>query len=157
MTFDPAKWAAATQILTPLAAPETAVFLNTYSGDGVTKPWNGLTFARNGWTTVDLSQHIPTDAKSVFLQGLLIISHGTNNETANLTINLRPPSSTEAGTNYEGQVIEFEAGGGQRSPFAAWVSVENARFQFLWNSNSLGTWPDWSAFAVNLTLQAFTR
>ncbi len=158
MPFDPTKWASAQEILTPTGPPPTAIFINTYNGYGVTIPWNGYIYGKNAWTTVDLTPHIPADAKAVFLQGILIITHGANVETADLTINLRPPSSPEAGANYEGQTIEAMVGGGQRSSFAAWVSVENGKFQFWWNATtSPGNWPDWSSYGVNLTVQAFTR
>jgi len=155
--FDPSKWNTSTEVLTAKGVPVYPVFLNTYTGDGVTTPWNGKLFTRGAWTRVDLSAHLPADAKSVFLTGILIITHGTNVETADLTINLKPPSSPENPGNYEGQVIETMTFGGQRSPFASWVSVEDGKFDFYWNAPIQGAWPDWSSYGVSLQLQAFTR
>jgi hypothetical protein len=157
VTFDPTKWIAASEIVVPVGAPPTAVFLNSYTGAGVTTPWNGVIFTRGAWTTVDLSAHIPSNAKAVFLQGILIITHGSQPETADLQINLRPPSSTEAAGNYEGQTVEAAVGGGQRSPFSAWVAVEDGKFQFYWFTPTYGQWPTWSSYGVNLTVQAFSR
>jgi len=157
MTFDSEKWACASEILFWKGSPKTAVFFNTYSGDGVTTPWNGLLFTRGQWTRVDLSEHIPLDAKAVNLGGLLIITHGNQQETANLTLNVKPPSSNENPANYEGQVIEVWTGGGQRTNFATWVAVEDAKFDFYWNVNQLGTYPEFSSYGINLNIVGFAR
>ena len=155
--FDITKWAVALQFLFPLGPPSYPVFLNTYTGDGVTVPWNGKVFTKGAWTTVDISDVVPEDTKAVCMQGILIITHGTTEETADLTINLKPPSSTENPLNYEGQVIETMVLGGQRSPFFSCVAVENRKFQFYWNTNTPGTWPVNSSYGVSLQIQAIAR
>ncbi len=158
MTFDASKWVCAEQVYVPKGPPPYPVFLNTANGIGVTTPYNGKIFARNAWTRVDLGDLVPEDCKAVFLTGILIITHGTSGETADLTINLKPPSSTENPLNYEGQVIEPFTGGGQRSPYASWVGVENRQFDFWWNAGpAFGSYPDWSSYGVSLQLQQFAR
>jgi hypothetical protein len=157
MTWDPTKWVQAEQVYVPKGPPPYPVFLNTYTGDGVTTPWNGKIFTRGAWTRVNLGDMVPDDCKAVFLTGILIITHGTTVETADLTINLKPPSSTENPLNIEGQVVETQVGGGIRSPFASWVGVENKEFDFYWSTPSLGVWPTYSSYGVSLQIQQFAR
>lgn len=157
MTWDASKWVAAQEIFIPSGPPNYPVFLNTANGIGVVTPYNGRIFTRQAWTRIDLSGVIPPDAKAVFLQGILIITHGQSPEIADLAVNLKPPSSPENPENYEGQVCEADISGGQRSPFAAWVGVEDGKFDFWWKTNSNGPHPQWSSFGVSLTLQAFAR
>lgn len=47
--------------------------------------------------------------------------------------------------------------GGQRSPFASWVGIENGQFDFYWNAPVSGSWPDWSSYGVSLQMQAVAR
>lgn len=157
MTYDPSRWRLSCEIQTPIKEGPTVVFFNSATGLGITTPWDGKTFARGAWTSVDVSQHIPTDANAVFLQGILIITHGMNNEVADLQISLRAPSSNLSMGNYIGQVVEPHLGGSQRSPFASWVPVENGRFHFGWFTPTYGPHPAWSSYGVNLVIQAFTR
>lgn len=155
--FDITKWVLATQLLFPLGPPPYPVFFNTYTGDGVTVPWNGKTFAKGAWTRVDISDMVPADTKGVCLSGIMIVTHGTTEETADLTINLKPPGSTENPLNYEGQVIEASIGNGQRSPFYSCVAVEGQKFDFYWNSNTPGTWPTNSSYGLSLQIQVIAR
>jgi hypothetical protein len=158
MTWDATKWVEAERVYVPKGPPPYPVFFNTYNGIGVTIPWNGKLFTRGAWTRVNLGDMVPDDCKAVFMTGILIITHGTNAETADLTINLKPPSSNENPLNYEGQTIEAMVGGGQRSPYASWVGVENKEFDFYWNTTQLnGNWPDWSSFGASLQIQQFAR
>lgn len=125
------------------------IFLNTYTGVGAT---------RNTWTTVDLSEIVPSGTKSVCLDGILIITHGTSSETADLMVHFRKPSETyEYG--YIMQTVETAVGSGQRSNASVWVSLdENRCFQYKWNTQyPVNSYPSYSSYGLNLTLTAYIR
>ena len=126
-----------------------AIFVNTYAGIGVA---NGV------WTRVKVADWgIPADAKSVFLAGLLIITHGTTAQTCNITITFRAPDNTLTAGNYIGQTIEAATGGGQRSNMATWTPVKNGEIEFLWQRGTTGQWPTECAYAINLSAQSYVR
>lgn len=155
--FDPNQWFCGSQMLVPKGPPLGLVFFNTATGDGIVTPVYGRTYPRGVWTRINLLDKIPSDTKAIMVAGLLIITHGLASETSDLTINLKPPSSPENPLNYEGQVIEPFTGGGQRSPFFSVVGVENGEVDFWWNVQQLGTYPDYSSYGVNLTVQGIIR
>jgi hypothetical protein len=127
----------------------TALFINTAANYGA-EP--------NVWHDLDVcALGVPADVKAVFLQGMLIITHGTTGETANLTIAFRSPTSTMDAGNYIGQVIEPWIGGGQRSPFAAFVPVIGGKVQYQWRRGTQGSYPANSAYGLNFTCQAYVR
>lgn len=158
MTWDPSAWAVSTEVHVPKGKPVYPVFFNTQTGDGITVPYRGLVFPRGAWTRVDLSGIIAPDAKAVAMQAIMIITHGSNVEMADLVLNVKPPSSDENPANYEGQTIEPMAGSGQRTDFYTVVAVENCQFDFWWNTQTPpGQWPNWSSYGISMILQAFMR
>lgn len=118
----------------------TAVFANSYGNAGL--PW-GIT------QTIDLSGKAPPNAIAVGLSGMLIISHGNQQETCDLTVNFRPDSSKAWG-GYRGQTIEAHVGGGQRSNHSLVVPLTNRSFQ-VWLGGAQGkpAWPQGCAYGVN--------
>lgn len=160
--YDPAKWERATEIYTLKGNTfmRGTVFGNTYAGVYIP---SGCTPGH--WCLVDVSSEVGTDAKAVFLAGPLIITGGNVNEIASITISFREPGNTEACpvpqipacVPYIGQVLNTQAGSGQRSSFASWVPVKNGQFEVFWTVSTSGTYPATAAYGMNLTLQAWTR
>ena len=101
----------------------------------------------------------------IFLSGLLIITHGTTPETADMYVGFRAygDTGTEAGlpasggTWYLGQSVETSVTGGQRSAMATWVPVRDGKFEFRFSKATPGTYPIHSSYGVNLTIQAWGR
>ena len=144
-------WIEGSMIGVPTDNPKrpNAIFLNSYTGDGV---------HAGRWHEIDLTkQGIPEDSLAVFLSGLLIITHGTTGEVCNLTVAFRAPGSDLPAGAYLGQAIEAAIGNGQRSTFSTWVPVFERRFEFRWDRGTGGNWPAHCAYAVNLSLQAYVR
>lgn len=126
-----------------------AIFVNSYTGAGPKEgQWHLLSVTDAG---------IPADAKSVFLSGLLIITHGTNPETCDLNVSFRAPGNDMVYQASIGQTIEAHIGGGQRSNMATWVPVRNGAIEFYWWRNTAGNWPANCAYGVNLIAQAYLR
>ena len=99
-----------------------ALFVNSYTPTGP---------ASGSWQTISLSSlGIPTNAKSVFLSGMLIITHGTTAQTCDLTIAFRAPGDTLAAGNYIGQTIEAAIGSGQRSTMSTWAPASGGNIEF---------------------------
>jgi hypothetical protein len=127
-----------------------AIFINTYTGVGpVQKQWHRLSTTAMG---------IPADAKSVFLSGLLIITHGTNSEICDLNVSFKAPGDDMVSAASIGQTVEAHIGGGQRSNMATWVPIKNGEIEFYWwHTTPNGTWPDYCAYGINLNAQAYVR
>lgn len=116
-------------------------------------------YATNTWHKIDLKPHgVAADAKVAFLTGLMIITHGSTQETADAIIGFRKPGDTSATCGqYIGQVTEAHIGGGQRSGLATWVPLENGEFEFCWRVSTPGLWPQHSSYGLNLAVQAWGR
>lgn len=128
-------------------AQNPVIFINTATGAGQ---------AAGEWHTVDLSAIVPEGTIVVRLDGLLLITHGTTQETANLTVAFRDDPSWEYGYNM--QTIECWVGGGQRTNAGAWVAVgADRKFQFKWTRSSNGSYPEWSAYGINLCVTAYVK
>lgn len=144
-------WVEGTSIGVPVgnAKHPQALFANSYSGAG---PAAGV------WTRVFTDQYgVPPDAKAVFLSGILIITHGMAQETADLTVAFRACGNDLPAAAYSGQTVEAHVGGGQRSGVATWVPLDRGCFEWVWNRSTQGQWPNNSAYGVNLSLQAYVR
>lgn len=126
------------------------VFLNSYTGEGL------ATFPENEWTTVDVTGIIPDGAKAIYLSGLLIITHGTSEETCDLTVAYRDQGETEE-YPYIAQTVETAVGGGERTPHSIWVAVHDGKFQIKWRRSTTGKWPENCAYGINLKLVGYLR
>ncbi len=157
------RWTRMTEIFTrnDNAYSRGDVFVNSYTG--VHRP---PSCAAGQWCTIDVTDYgVPADAKAVFLSGILIITHGTKPELADMFVGFRAYGDAAVtgdlpfpgGTWYVGQVIETDTQSGQRSPMATWVPVRDGKFQFTYSVTTPGTWPDHSSYGVNLTIQAWGR
>lgn len=137
----------------PNASPtgqNPVIFINSFTGDGVTDHPPGV------WSNVDLSAIVPAGTTAVRLDGILIITHGTTVETADLTVAFRADPSWEYG--YIMQTIEAAVGGGQRSNAGAWVALDaNRCFEMKWTRATLGQWPANSSYGINLSLTAYLK
>ena len=128
------------------------IFFNTYTGAGMTQ------FPVDTWVTVDCVPFgVPADAVAVFLCGLMVITHGTTAETADLQVTFRAPGDTVASNQYIGQTIEASVGNGQRSNLATWVPLVDGKFQMYWHKSTPGTWPTNSSYTINLFPQQYLR
>ena len=147
--------------MTSLACANTQVMMyqnNAVYGSTNLSPNWGL--QAGSWHLTDLTPYgVPTDAKFAFLSGMLVISHGTTQETANVTITFRIPGDTTADQiQYLGQTLEAETGGGQRSNAAMWVPVKDGKIEWLYTTAPIpALYPVYSAYAVNFTLQCWGR
>ena len=124
------------------------LFLNTYTGDGISK------YPMGQWNSVDVSEYVPYNATSIFLSGILVITHGTTSECADLRVYFRKPGSKRYAF---GQAIEASIENGQRSTYSTWVPIEDGKFEFYWWVPVLSTWPTYSAYAINLLMEAYTH
>lgn len=126
------------------------IFINTTTGAGVVEHPPGQ------WSTVDVSSLVPTGTIAIRLDGILIITHGSTPETADLTVAFRTDPSWNYG--YIMQTVEASVGNGQRSNAGAWVSLDaNRCFQMQWTKSTFGTWPTNSSYGINLSLTAYLR
>lgn len=123
-----------------------AVFVNTYTGVG---PAKGV------WNKINVSAYVPVGTKAIHLSGLLIITHGSTAETADLVVKFRKVGGTD--DHYHAQCIEAATGGGQRSTMATWVPLdENLEFEMKYTvTNPNATWPTYSAYGINLSIDAY--
>lgn len=154
----PLPWVKASEVFfTPSPArlyPNNAVYVGTHLGSG-----NYGTQGESQWHTVDLKPFgVAGDAITAFLSGMLIITHGTTPETADLQIVFRKPGDASCPTSAVlGQTIEASVYGGQRSTMATWVPLLNGCFQYSYYISTPGNWPQNSGYGINLSLQAWAR
>jgi hypothetical protein len=132
----------------PSAIP--VVFFNSHTNEGM------ATFLENEWTTVDVSGLIPTGSRAVYLAGLLIITHGTLEESCDLTLAYRDQGETGE-YSYIAQTVETVAGGGERTPHSIWIPALDGKFQIKWRRSTTGNWPEHCAYGVNLNLVGYLR
>lgn len=126
------------------------LFINTYTGAGLAEHPHGQ------WSELDLSSVTSSIAIGVDLSGLLIITHGSNAETANLRLSFRNIGDSLPGSNYHGQVIETEIGGGQRSPYSTFVPLTAGKCEVYWEVTNIGgSYPDYSSYGINLSIQKY--
>jgi hypothetical protein len=137
-------WCETTQVyFSPSTPAKHAVFVNSYTGSGP---------AENAWALIDLKPWgIEADAKWVMLSGILIITHGTVNEIANLEVAFRKPGDLSVTPDmYCGQCCETSQSGGQRSTMSTVVPLLNGCVEMYWSRSAPGTWPEHPAYGINL-------
>ena len=147
-------WQVSTKTYTSPKNPKALapIFLNTYTKVAI--PASAT--QKNTWYQVDLKpMGVSATAKWAFLSGLLIVTHGTSEQSCNLTVSFRGVGDTLTVENYLGQVIEPHLGGGQRSGLASYVPLKNGVFEYAYNYDGDGAWPASCAYGVNLSLQAW--
>lgn len=149
MTFNILNWIEVDKILVPNFGPASQllpVFFNTPPALGP---------AVNTWTTADISDYVAPNTVAIHLTGLLLLTHGTTAETADLRLHFRRDSS-QGDRNYIHQVVETSTTGGQRSPMACWIPLTDAKtFDWKWNTqHPPGTYPAFSAYGANLQIDA---
>lgn len=145
------QWSRATETWVTLdnSTSPQVVFANSSTGAGCPS---------GQWCTVDLTTvGVATDAKSAFLSGMLLITHGNTSQLCDLTVSFRAPNSAMTPNYYLAQAIEAHIGGGQRSTMSTWVPLVSGAFQWQWNRNTQGAWPAECAYGVNLSLQAWVH
>lgn len=115
--------------------------------------------ANGMWNTFDLKPWgIPADARAVFLAGLLIITHGTRQEIANMDVAFRQPGDATATCGAKiGQAVEAHVGGGQRQTMSVWVPVRDGLLDMCVTRSTTGQWPATSSYAASFTVQAWAK
>jgi len=111
--------------------------------------------------TVDLTQppfNLPSDAKAAFLTGMLLITHGTTSEVADIHLTAAADGEPIDCTKYLGQTVE-QTNSGQRSNAAFWVPLTNGKFKFCYvlPSSVTASWPVGSSYGINFSLQMWGR
>lgn len=127
------------------------VFANSYSYPQINPAgqWHRVEVASAG---------IPDDVQSVFVTGRLVITHGTNPETCDLTVAFRAPGAWwVGGGDFLGQAVEAQVGAGIRSTFALFVPVREGAFEWQWGRSTGGSWSRNCAYGVFLYPQAYVR
>lgn len=152
-----AAWIEAQAIGVPTDTERSLLFANTYTGVNIPEhltPWE--------WRAVDLTQHgVPKDAKAVFLQGILRVTHGTHpNHWCQVTLHFRQPGDVKDRT-YIMQTGEQNAQNGVRTNAAAWVPVKDGKIEVKWENKGAwgGAWkyPIGCSLGFNLTIGAYAR
>ena len=148
-----AQWSNCTEFgfsaLSPWQGP-TAVFVNTYTGKGLHE------YPPGRWHTVMLPSSVPWDAKIVFLNGILLITHGTDlPEIANLTVAFRSINN-ETGYSYNLQICEAQLDG-VRTPVFTPVPVRWRRFEMKWTMNPARPYPKGSVYGINLQVVGWAK
>lgn len=149
-SYNKERWIELSSIYVSKQCPtqQKVIFVNSYTEVG---PVSGE------WHTVDMSDCLPEDAKAINLVGILIITHGLSIETANMQLYFRTYGDTGEYL-YTGQVCEASVYDGQRSPLSVWIPLsKDKKFQFLWTRSNSGQWPTWSAYGINLSLNAWGK
>jgi len=133
---------------------DNAVWFGTHLGAGDYGPQGEAQ-----WHSVDLKPYgVASDAISAFLSGVLIITHGTASETADMKIVFRKPGDASCPVSATmGQVVEAHVGGGQRSTMSTFVPLSNGCFEYSYTLSTPGDWSANSGYGVNLSLQAWAR
>lgn len=100
---------------------------------------------------------VADDAKVAFLTGILVITHGTTEETADIHVTFGAPGMPLDCTRYIGQTIEAAVGSGQRSNMSTMAPLTNGQTQMCYYLNTPGRWPANSSYAINLSIQLWGR
>lgn len=160
MADDPAPWADKWNKSTEFYSRKTAtsltseIFGNSYTGQVIPAQCS----TPGQWCLIEFPETlIDNDAKAVFLAGILILTRGSTDETADLTIAFRTPGDTSKTCgHYVGQAV-ISLFTGERTNFAAWMPVVNRKLEFCWQRSTGGNWPTNTSYGFNLALQAWVK
>lgn len=159
MGFNPHDWLEGNIIGVTKCSPTQSnpvIFINTHTNT-MSSFGKSMHSLPDQWTTVSVASHVPNNTIAIFITGLLIITHGTTQETADLQVFFRANDAT-TDYNYNWQTVEASVGNGQRSTMAVWIPLNTDReFDFKWHRSTIGQYPDNSAYGVNLSLNAYLR
>lgn len=112
--------------------------------------------AENVWHVVDVSAIVPSGTQAVFINGILVLTHGAAPGNCDMQIFFRRFGEVFE-PNYIGQIT---AGGLQetpRQPFFTIVPVEVGKFEFKWIRNTSGTWPEQCSYGLHLGVVGYVR
>jgi len=102
---------------------------------------------------------IPDDAKAAHVICKMIITNGNLTESATPDIHLRfrraLGQANQYSPDYVGQTVSPV--GGSRSPFAAWVALENRKLEFHWTRSTPAEWPAHAAYGLTCYADAYVR
>lgn len=127
-----------------------AIYFNT--NDALTLQ----TMSESQWHIVDVSAMVPPDTQAVFVNGLLVLTHGAAPGNCDMQLFFRRLGETYE-PNYIGQIT---AGGVQETPrqtIFTIVPVEAGKFEFKWIRNTPGTWPEQCSYGVHLGVVGYVR
>jgi len=125
------------------------LFINTYTNTGDTP---------DTWHQINVnSLGVPSDAISVGLGGVGIITHGTTAELCEITVTFRAPGNSLNIGDYIIQVIEPHLNGGERQTAFVQTPVVNGYIEYSWHRATTGEWPDHCSYGMNLAIQNYIR
>lgn len=164
MPYNPADWTEINPNMSvrafgpgcPLYVVTTMVGISGYPTPGMITPgsYQGI-FTNAGWRTVDLSDHVPPGTKAVHIVGLLIITHGTTVETADLQVYFRKTGTTPPSTARLWQCCCTKGAGGQRTDASAIIILDdNLCFDMQWLVSTTGVYPAHPAYGLNIWVDA---
>lgn len=109
------------------------------------------------WSTVEVKT-VPHDAVAVHFVGLMTLTKDTEKyEIANATIRFRNSGGTDGRLfPYQVQVVRISFGG-ERSPFAGWVTVTDRRFDLLWERTTPPGYPENPGIGFRLYVDGYCR
>lgn len=100
--------------------------------------YTGLGSPPNQWVDVDImaNKHLAkiTGIKAVFVQGILMISHGGIGTTANVTLAFRAPGAPGYTCDDYSAQAALVGPGGERQNVGLWVPVTDDKFQMCWTA-----------------------
>ena len=151
MTAESPNWVPVSQLLINTAQPgfQPSNPMRFGLNDAGAGDWGNQTVGK--WVTVDMTQWgVPANALAVLLTGLLIITHGTTVEDADIMIGFRASGDPNAlASQYAIQCIEADTDGGQRQPCSIWIPLANGKFDYIVTLSTGGNWPTNSAYGAN--------
>ena len=135
-----------------------SIYINGNDGNGI--GFGPRCYARGQWSTQDFSDVLPLNCKAVEFGGVLIITHGTQPQSANLMIGFRATGETW-NYWYDGQTIESMIGSGVRTNYTSgYVAVNQGKLDVWWDCLDMspnpaaeipvGAYPNQSSFGITL-------
>lgn len=114
--------------------------------------------SENRWIEATIPPEAPADAVAAHVVGILIITHPGLTQpipTADLHLRLRRAIGVDNpySPDYIGQVCEAQPGG-VRSPFAAWVALQDRKFEYHWTRSTPPPYPQYPSYGFKLYVDA---
>lgn len=120
-------------------------------------------FPIDTWQTVDVTLppfHVPSDSAAIYISGEMIITHGSEPESCNLTLTTRGFGDSDIAVgDYIGQTVNNVISGGERSNHSTWVPLIDGKFQWAWHYSTpyQNQYPSYASYGLNFSLQRYVR
>lgn len=127
------------------------VQLNSYTEGGM------ALYPADEWHTVDVSGFAPLDTKAVFVEAILIITHGQTQESCSNLLYLRNYNDTVADMSPVGYATAQLLGTGARQNYSGFVPITDGKFDFKWERSTIGEWPEHCSYGLAIKISAYIR